>query len=481
MNEPGFTTLIKNCTCLLSMDRARPVLDGGWVLVRDHRIAQVGDAAEPPPSADTVIDAGGHVVLPGLVNTHHHLFQTLLRVVPSVQDAELFSWLKDLYLFMGSLTDEMLYYSCLVGLAELMLSGCTTAQDHFYLSVNDTSFDTEIQAARAAGIRFHLSRGSFSVGQSLGGLPPDDTVEDEDAILADCQRLVESYHDPQPGAMLRIELAPCSPFSVSERLMQESAVMARHYRVGLHTHLCETSDEESFCLEHYGRRPVQLAQDLGWTGPDVWYAHAVHMNSDEVGLLARTGTGVAHCPSSNMRLGSGIAPICEMLGKGVPVGLGVDGSASNDSSHLLAEARMAMLLQRVKHGARAMTASQALELATLGGARVLQRSDIGALRPGMAADIAGFDLRQLGYAGSVHDPAAALVFCNPGAASFLMINGRMVVEHGEIAGLDLPHVIARHNQLAQELMARTEARFGHRLATRVWRWTSHDDSPSWSR
>ncbi len=470
MNDNGSTTLIKNCTCLLTMDRARPVLDGGWVLITDRRIAQVGAAEEPPPPAGTVIDATGHVVLPGLVNTHHHLFQTLLRVVPSVQDAELFTWLKDLYLFMGSITDEMLYYSCLVGLAELMLSGCTTAQDHFYLGVNDTSFDTEIRAAREVGVRFHLSRGSFSVGQSQGGLPPDDTVEDEDAILADCQRLVETYHDPRPGSMLRIELAPCSPFSVSERLMRESAAMARRYQVGLHTHLCETKDEESYCLEHYGRRPVELANDLDWTGPDVWYAHAIHMNEAEIALLARTGTGVAHCPSSNMRLGSGIAPICEMLAEGVPVGLGVDGSASNDSSHLLAEARMAMLLQRVKHGAAAMTASQALELATLGGARVLRRTDIGALRPGMAADIAGFDLRQLGYAGAVHDPAASLVFCNPAAASFVMIDGRMAVEGGQVVGVDLSRIIARHNQLAAEMMSRTAARFGDRLASRVWRW-----------
>ncbi len=469
VSENISSLLIKNIDWLITMDEERRVIGDGWLLIRDNTVAALGDAGETVPTAEEVLDASGHIVLPGLINTHHHLFQTLLRAVPTIQDAELFPWLKELYLLMGSLTDEMVYVSSLVGLAELILSGCTTTEDHFYLSVNDTSFDTEITAARRLGIRFHLSRGSFSVGQSQGGLPPDDIVEDEDDVLADCQRLVETYHDPEPGAMVRIELAPCSPFSVSPRLMRESAEMARRYGVGLHTHLAETRDEEAYCLERYGQRPVQYAADLGWIGSGVWYAHGVHLNAEEIALLARTGTAVAHCPSSNMRLGSGIAPVREMLAQGVTVGLGVDGSASNDASHMLAEVRMAMLLQRVKHGAAAMSATQALEMATLQGARLLRRDDVGALRPGMSADFVGFDLHQLSYAGALHDPVAALVFCAPTQVSFSVINGRLVVRDGQLLTADLPALIAHQNHLAAEMVARTEERFGRRFSGRVWR------------
>lgn len=469
MTPAASSLLVKNIDYLVTLDDDRRLLRDAWLLVRGNTIAGLGDAREPLPVAETVLDARGHIVLPGLINTHHHLFQTLLRAVPSFQNAGLFVWLKELYLLMGSLTDEMLYVSSQVGLAELLLSGCTTAQDHFYLGVNDTSFDTEIKAAQEVGIRFHLSRGSFSIGQSQGGLPPDEIVETEEAILADCERLVRTYHDPRPGGMVRIELAPCSPFSVSERLMQESAEMARRLGVALHTHLAETKDEEEYCLERYGRRPVQFVADLGWVGHDVWYAHAVHLNSDEINLMSHTGTGVAHCPSSNMRLGSGIAPVREMLAGGVKVGLGVDGSASNDSSHLLAEARMAMLLQRVKHGATALTATQALEMATLQGAKVLGRDDIGALTPGMAADFIGFDIDQLAYAGAQHDPVAALVFCTPSQVSFSVVDGRVVIRDGQILGLDMRKLIAQHNRLAGEIVARTEARYGHDFSTRVWR------------
>jgi 8-oxoguanine deaminase len=461
--------LVEHINYLVTMDADRRVLRDAWLLVQGNTLAALGEASQPPPTAETVIDARGHLVMPGLINTHHHFFQTLLRAVPSFQDAGLFPWLKEIYLLMGSLTDEMVDASSRVALAELLLSGCTTAQDHFYLCVNDSSFDTEIKAAQELGVRFHLSRGSFSIGQSQGGLPPDEIVEDEDAILSDCERLVRTYHDPRPGAMVRVDLAPCSPFSVSERLLRESAQMARRLGVGLHTHLAETKDEEEYCVEHFGRRPVQWMADLDWVGSDVWYAHAVHLNADEIGLMSRSGTGVAHCPSSNMRLGSGIAPVREMLGEGVKVGLGVDGSASNDSSHLLAEARMALLLQRAKHGAQALTATQALEMATLEGARVLGRDDIGALKVGMAADFVGFDLNQLALAGAMHDPVAALVFCTPSQVSFSVIDGRVVVQDGQILGLDLPALIARHNRLAGEMVARTEARYGHDFSNRVWR------------
>jgi cytosine/adenosine deaminase-related metal-dependent hydrolase len=314
-----------------------------------------------------------------------------------------------------------------------------------------------------------MSRGSFSVGQADGGLPPDEIVEDEDDILAVCERIFDAYHEAEPGGMVRIDLAPCSPFSVSPRLMEESAAMARRKGALLHTHLAETKDEEAFCLETYGRRPVQYVADLGWTGPDTWYAHAVHLDDEEIALMGATGTGVAHCPSSNARLGSGIARLGDMLGAGVPVGLGVDGSASNDSSHMLAEARMAMLFQRAVRGADAMTATQALELATLGGAGVLRRDDIGTLAPGKAADLVGFDLRQIELAGALHDPVAALVFCTPPTVDFSIINGRQVVTDGRPVGMDLDEIVANHNRLASEIMARTETRHGRSFTDRTWR------------
>lgn len=469
MTQSVSSLLVKNIDCLVTMDDERRVLTGAWLLAQGNTIAALGNSSQPLPPADTVIDASGHIVLPGLINTHHHLFQTLLRVVPSFQNAGLFPWLKELYLPMGSLTDEMHRAACQVGLAELLLSGCTTAQDHHYLLVNDTSFDAEIEVARELGIRFHLSRGSFSIGQSKGGLPPDEIVEDEEAILADCERLVKKYHDAGYCGMIRVELAPCSPFSVSERLMKASADLARRLGVELHTHLTETKDEETYCVEHYGRRPVQWMADLGWVGQDVWFAHAIHVNAAEIELMSRTGTGVAHCPSSNMRLGSGVAPVKEYLASGVKVGLGVDGSSSNDSSHMLAEARMAMLLQRATRGADALTATQALEMATLEGAKVLGRDDIGALKPGMAADFVGFHLNQLAFAGALHDPAAALVFCTPSQVSFSVVNGQVIVRDGQIPGLDLPALIARHNRLAAEIVSRTEKKYGHDFTTKVWR------------
>lgn len=469
MRDQTRSLLIRNIDVLVTMDEARRVLEGAWLLVEGNRISALGLAVDGLPEAAETLDARGHIVLPGLINTHHHFFQTLLRAVPSFQNLDLWPWLQELYLPMGSLTDEMVDSSTRVALAELMLSGCTTAQDHSYLCVNDVTFDTEIAAAREMGVRFHLSRGSMTVGQAQGSIPSDDITEDEDAVLANCEYLVRTYHDPSPGAMTRVELAPCSLFSVSPRLMRESADMARGLGVGMHTHCYESQEEEDYCLATYGKRPVQFAADLGWAGPDVWYAHAVRHNAEEVAFMGKTGTGVAHCPSSNMRLASGIAPVKEYLARGVRVGLGVDGSASNDSSHLLAEARMAMLLQRVKNGSSAVTATQALEMATLGGASVLGRADVGALKPGMAADVVGFDLNRLAFAGALHDPVAALVFCAPSQVSFSVIDGKIVVRNGEILGLDMPGLIGRHNRLAGEMVARTEARYGHDLSTRIWR------------
>jgi cytosine/adenosine deaminase-related metal-dependent hydrolase len=374
--------------------------------------------------------------------------------VPAAQDANLFGWLTALYPIWAGLRAEDIYVSAKLGLAELLLSGCTTAADHLYLFPNDSTIDDEIRAAQELGVRFHASRGSMSLGQSKGGLPPDRIVEDEAAILRDTRRAIETYHDAAPYAMTRIVVAPCSPFSVTPELMRESRDLARSYGVICHTHLAETLDEERFCVERFGRRPVEYAEELGWMGGDVWFAHSVHVSQAEVKRMATSGTGAAHCPSSNMRLASGIAPIVAMLRAGMRVGLGVDGSASNDGGHLLAEARMAMLLQRVGGDPAALSARQALELATRGGAQVLSRDDIGRLAAGKAADIVGWRLERLAYAGALHDPVAALVFCQPQDVDLAIVNGRQRVRNGEILGLDLPALVAEHNLRARVLLER---------------------------
>jgi cytosine/adenosine deaminase-related metal-dependent hydrolase len=451
------TLLLKHADLLVTMEGSgeanRCIPDGG-LFVRDNLIEQVGATSTLPDDADQVIDASGMILLPGLINTHHHLYQTLTRAVPGAQDASLFRWLKILYDIWAAMTPEAIYTSALVGLAELVLSGCTTASDHLYIYPpgNGYRIDDEIRAAQEIGVRFQPCRGSMSLGESDGGLPPDSVVEDEDAILKDTQRAIETYHDPDPGAMLRITVAPCSPFSVTPDLMRESAALARSYGVMLHTHLAETKDEEAFCLEQFGRRPVAYAEDLGWMGDDVWHVHCVHLNQEEVALFAETGTGVCHCPSSNMRLGSGIAPVRALLDAGAAVALGVDGSASNDSSHLLAEARMALLLQRVNGRPSALSAEEALWMATRGGAAVLGRDDVGQLAPGKAADVIGLRLDRLAYAGARHDPLAALVFCQPQEVDISIINGQIVVEDRRLLTVDLGPVIERHNRISRELV-----------------------------
>jgi 8-oxoguanine deaminase len=448
------TFLLKNAALLITMDEKRRQIEQGGLLVRDNVIEMVGPSSELPQEADRVIDASGMVVLPGLVNTHHHLYQTLTRALPAVQGVELFDWLVALYPIWAELTAEAVYVSAQIGLAELMLSGCTTANDHLYIYPNDVTLDAEIRAAQELGIRFHPCRGSMSLGKSKGGLPPDSVVQTEEEIMADCQRVVDTYHDPNPYAMCRIVIAPCSPFSVTEELMRQSAAWARQQGLTLHTHVAETLDEEEFCLRKVGLRPVEYMQELGWVGEDVWYAHAIYLSEEEMDLLAETGTGVAHCPTANMRLGSGIAPIREMLDRGVKVGLAVDGSASNDSSHMLAEARMAMLLQRVQKGAGALSAQEALKMATLGGAAVLGRDDIGSLSPGKAADFIAISLDRLEYAGARQDPLGALLFCRPVNVDLSVINGRVVVEKGHIVGFDLERAIARQNEISQEMLKR---------------------------
>jgi cytosine/adenosine deaminase-related metal-dependent hydrolase len=452
--------LVRNAAILVTMDDARRELADAGLFIRDGWIEQVGPTAELPSSADEILDLRGHIVLPGLINTHHHLYQTLTRAVPAAQDAGLFQWLKTLYPIWARLRPEDIRISTTLGLAELALSGCTTASDHLYIYPNGCRLDDAIESAQALGLRFHASRGSMSLGESQGGLPPDSVVEQPAAIEKDTRRLIETYHDARPGAMLRVVVAPCSPFSVTPELMRQSAALARAYGVHLHTHLAETLDEESFCLEQFGYRPLAYAEHLDWSGPDVWFAHAVHINADEVGRMARAGIGVAHCPSSNMRLSSGIAPLRRYRAAGVRVGLGVDGSASNDSSHLLAEARQALLLSRLGQAVAPaiddqpdlLTARQALEVATLGGARVLGRPDLGSLEPGKGADFIALRLDRLAYAGGQHDPVAAVVFCSPATVDVNYVHGRAVVRDGRLVTADLPVVIEAHNRAARRLV-----------------------------
>jgi len=448
----GKTLLLANATLVATMDDVRREIRGGGVFIRGHVIEAIGLPAELPAHADEVIDCRGKVVLPGLVNTHHHFFQTLTRALPAAQDADLFAWLAVHYPVWARLTPEMLNVSATVAMAELMHSGCTTSSDHLYLYPNGSRLDDTIEAAQAIGLRLHACRGAMNVGVSAGGLPPDVLVESDDAILRDTRRVIETWHDARRFAMVRVAAAPCSPFSVSRDLMRETAALARAYGVGLHTHLAENDHDVAYSLERFGRTPAQYAEELSFTGPDVWHAHCVKLDAHGIDLFARTGTGVAHCPTSNMRLASGIAPVRAMLDAGVAVGLGVDGSASNDSSHLLAEARQALLLQRVGYGAAALTARETLELATRGGARVLGRDDVGHLAPGMAADVVAFDLDELGFAGGEHDPLAALVFCAPVRADLALVHGRIVIRDGNLTSIDLPPIVERHRKLARALV-----------------------------
>jgi 8-oxoguanine deaminase len=457
------TLLIKNIEMLVTMDDQRQELSHTNLYIKDGFIHTIGALTNMPEKADQELDLSGHIVFPGFVNTHHHFYQTLTRAVPKAQNANLFNWLVTLYPIWARLTPEDIRISTQTALAELALSGCTTASDHLYLFPNGSKLDDEILAAGEVGLRLHASRGSMSLGQSAGGLPPDSVVDSEDEILTDSQRLIETYHDPNPGAMVQIVLAPCSPFSVTGELMRQSAALAREYGVHLHTHLAETKDEEDFCIEKFGHRPVAYMQEVEWIGNDVWFAHSVHVNEAEIQLYAQTGCGVAHCPGSNMRLASGIAPIVKMLTKGVKVGLGVDGSASNDASHLLGEARLAMLLARLDAGLAGasrsgedapplMTARQALEIATRGGAAVLGREDIGSLAVGKCADLFAINLNRLDYAGALHDPVAAALFCAPQTVDYNIVGGKIIVNQGQMATLDIPNLVNQHNQAAERLL-----------------------------
>jgi len=446
------TLLIRNARRIETFDDAGTAYEDASIFVRGNAIEAIGRADTLPARADSVIEAREMIVLPGLVNTHHHFYQTLTRNVPGTQDSPVFEWLVRLYPVWARMTPEAIRAATAVALAELLKSGCTTAFDHTYIWPNGARLDDEIEVAREIGVRFHAARGSMSLGESKGGLPPDSLVEDEDAILRDCERVIDAYHDPGRFAMTRIVLGPCSPFSVSLDLMRATIELARDRGVSAHTHLAESLDEERFCLDKFGRRPVELAEDLGWFGDDVWHAHMVHASAAECERLGKSRTGIAHCPSSNMRLGSGIAPLGALQRAGARVGLGVDGSASSDSSHLLGEARQAMLLQRVNGDPAALTARQTLRLATRGGAAVLGRDDIGSLAPGMAADIIGFRLDTLDLSGgAIHDPLAALIFCRPPDVAFAIVNGRVRIENGAFVDLDVARLIERQNRAARNL------------------------------
>ena len=451
------TLLVKNIHTLVTMDSDKREIRNAAMIVRDNVIEQIGTSEELPQTADEILDLHDrHIVLPGLINTHHHFYQTLTRVVPSAQNCDLFNWLKTLYPLWANLTSEGIFVSAQIAAAELILSGCTTASDHLYLYPNDCTLDHEIEAVAAIGLRFHASRGSMSVGESQGGLPPDSLVEKEVDILKDSQRLIERYHDNSRHSMLRMTLAPCSPFTVSRDLMQESAAMARSYPgVRLHTHLAENKSDVAYSLENFGMIPGDYAESVGWLGDDVWHAHCVQLSDDSILKFGKTGTGVAHCPCSNMRLASGMAPIRKMLDHKVPVGLGVDGSASNDGGNLLQEARTAFLLARVRDcDASAVTAREILEVATIGGARVLGRDDIGYLAPGMSADFIAVNVDRPQFAGAHHDLVAALIFCHVDAVDYSFINGKKVVDQGHLTTLDLTTLVEKHNRLAHQLVER---------------------------
>lgn len=458
------TLLIKNAF-VVTMDDLQTEIPVGGLFIRDGFIEKIGPTADLPTVADEIVDLTDHVILPGLVNTHHHFYQTLTRVVPAAQNANLFNWLKTLYPIWAKLTPDDIYISTQTALAELALSGCTTASDHLYLFPNGSKLDDEILAGKEIGVRLHASRGSMSLGESKGGLPPDSVTDNEDHILEDSERLIQKYHDPNPGAMTRIVLAPCSPFSVTGSLMKDSAALARKHQVHLHTHLAETEDEEQFCLEKFGYRPAGYMESVDWVGPDVWYAHSIYINQNEIELFARHKCGVAHCPTSNMRLASGIAPITDYIKSGVNVGLGVDGSASNDGSHLLGEVRQALYLSRLKEGItgyslsndpnrKLMTAREALWLGTRGGAAVLGRTDIGSLEVGKCADLFAINLNSIDLAGgAVHDPVAAVVFCQPKNVDHTIIGGKFVIRDKQLQTLDLFRLAEKHNAAARKLLS----------------------------
>jgi len=455
--------LIRGIHTLVTMADGEAPLHDVDLVIDGGKVDAVGKRLRPRPG-DEVLDGSYRVVYPGFINTHHHLYQTLTRNLPRVQNAKLFDWLTDLYEVWRELGPEAVEVSTRVGIGELLLSGCTTTTDHFYVfprKAPEEFIDIEIETARAMGVRFHPTRGSMSRGRSDGGLPPDDVVQTPEAILKDCERVIRKYHDPKPFSMCRIAVAPCSPFSVTTELLEETARFARERKVLMHTHLCETMDEESYCLEKHNLRPLDYMEKVGWVGDDVWYAHGVYFHDEELARLAKTGTGVAHCPVSNLRLGSGIAPVPKMLEAGVKVGLAVDGSASNDCSGILREMQTALLVHRVGTGVTAMPPRKVLEMATVGGARVLGHPELGTLKPGQAGDLCAFRLDRIDFAGAMHDPASAVLFCGSGQrADFTVVAGKVLVKDGKLAGVDEEELFHRANKVSDGMVDAAERKRG---------------------
>jgi len=453
--------LLKNIHTLAGSFSDRKILKNASIYIEGPQIMEIS-ASRIPIEAERVVDCGSMAVMPGFVNTHHHMYQTMQRAVPRMQNSKLFDWLTNLYEIWREITPEAVNVSAKVAMCELMLTGCTTTSDQFYVFPQGKTkmLAAEIEAARDLGMRFQPCRGSMSRGRSKGGLPPDDVVQEEDVILRETDEAIRKFHDASRFSMLRLVVSPCSPFSVTSELMESSAALARKHGVQMHTHLAETRDEEKFCIEMHGARPFEYMKDVSWVGEDVWFAHSIYINDREIEEMARTGTGVAHCPTSNMRLGSGIAPIRKMLDAGVNVSLGVDGSASNDSSNMANEIRMAMMLQRVRYGESSFSPYDALDCGTMGGARVLGRDDIGMIREGMAADIIGFELKQLPFAGGLHDPVASVVLCGPVNVDMSIINGRLRVMGGRIRGVEVGNLIDRQNELSTEMIGKATARTG---------------------
>jgi len=457
--------LIQNIHTLVTMVDGEEPRHGIDLLVEDNKIAAIGNGLAPPLGSDArVIDGSWCVVYPGFINTHHHLYQTLTRNIPYINDAKLFDWLVGLYEVWRELVPEAIDISTRIGLGELLLSGCTTTSDHFYVwpsTAPEEWLDIEIDAAAEIGMRFHPTRGSMSRGKSDGGLPPDDVVQRPDAILRDCERIVDKYHDPNPFSMCRVILAPCSPFSVTSDLMEETAKLARDKGVFLHTHLCETKDEESYCLETYGMRPLAYMEKTGWVGEDVWFAHGIYFSDEEIQILAETGTSIAHCPASNLRLGSGICKVPQLLEEGVNVGLAVDGSASNDASNMVREMQLALLVHRVGTDVQSMPARRVLRMATVGSARLLGRPEIGQLRVGDAADLAVFRLDRIDFAGGMHDPVSAILFCGSGIrAEYTIVNGRILVEKGQLVDASEQDLFHRANEIAAKMVEKAEKKTG---------------------
>ncbi len=456
--------LLKNALVIATMNSRKERIEGGDILIEDNLIKQVGKGLNVP-DADQVIDCSDKVILPGFVNTHHHFYQTLTRVIPQVQNAKLFDWLTYLYEIWREVTPEAIYYSAKVAISELLLTGCTTTTDHLYLfpeKQDPNLIDFEIKAAKEMGIRFFPTRGSMSLGKSKGGLPPDDVVQTEEKIMQDVERLVNKYHDPSPFSMLRISLAPCSPFSITCDLLKDTVKYAREKGLRCHTHLAETKDEEEFCIEKFGMRPLAYMESLDWIGEDVWFAHSVFLNSNEIKRLSETCTGVAHCPCSNLRLGSGIAPIPEMYNAGVKVGLAVDGSASNDSGDMLGEIRTALLIHRIKSGVASTNTDMMFDIATMGGAKVFGwEKSIGSIEPGKAADLAIFNFNRIDYAGCWFDPVAALIFAGINhKADMTIVNGEILVKDGKVINLDEEDVIKNANKISKEMFNRANKRKG---------------------